>query len=586
MTYNCTTTPAEDDPEDDLDEFDDTNDANNDATNTELAKLGVQSTDADKYKTRVLREEGLIDDGPSSDKAKAQNMDRTVDTTKKKNDIIYSASAPGFNVGSQADSGRVVNVENSDMVGLDITEASTAGGDENEMFEEADLYRIQAELAQQNSALVAEMNKADRVANSITDQMYSECQELLQLFGIPWIVSPTEAESQCAWLDENGLTQGTITDDSDIWLFGGRRVYKNFFNQEKFVEMFKNEEISHHFGLNREKLILLAMLTGSDYTEGVEGVGPVTALEVLAEFPGDGLFPLIEFKSWWSRVHQEYGKEFGMPIGNSTREKLRKLKLSPGFPSEQVMSAYLDPKIDHDKAKFSWSIPNFVALRDFAQERFGWAKLQVDELIQPVIRSLKSSNHQGRIDSFFTSYRTNLPEKGLQSSKRVNEALRKVKGLPSPIKPTSTKQVLPSKSNAPATSSKSSTTIGKKSGKVNKKSRAVIDIEASGSKVEKVPDQSPVANEASTSNNQPSSQSSSSKQDVSLIANSCGFVINASKDDIILQREERKRKEKEARERAAEIWKKAQQQKNKKKFKRPSRVKLADQHHLSDEEDD
>ena len=59
------------------------------------------------------------------------------------------------------------------------------------MYDEAELYRIQAELAQENSALVAEMNKADRVANSITDQMYAECQELLQLFGIPWIVSPT-----------------------------------------------------------------------------------------------------------------------------------------------------------------------------------------------------------------------------------------------------------------------------------------------------------------------------------------------------------------------------------------------------------
>ena len=70
---------------------------------------------------------------------------------------------------------------------------------------------------------------------------------MLRLFGIPYIVAPMEAEAQCAFFDEIGLTQGTITDDSDIWLFGGRRVYKNFFNQGKYVEFFESEDIQKVF---------------------------------------------------------------------------------------------------------------------------------------------------------------------------------------------------------------------------------------------------------------------------------------------------------------------------------------------------
>lgn len=58
-----------------------------------------------------------------------------------------------------------------------------------------------------------------------------------------------EAEAQCAFLDKIGLTDGTITDDSDIWLFGGKTVYKNFFNQSKHVMEFKAENIQHCFSM-------------------------------------------------------------------------------------------------------------------------------------------------------------------------------------------------------------------------------------------------------------------------------------------------------------------------------------------------
>lgn len=105
------------------------------------------------------------------------------------------------------------------------------------------------------------------------------------MFGVPYLVAPMEAEAQCAFLDAIDLTDGTITDDSDIWLFGGRTVYKNFFNQSKYVMEFKEENVKHHFKLTREQMVLLALLVGSDYTVGLQGVGPVTAMEILAAFP-------------------------------------------------------------------------------------------------------------------------------------------------------------------------------------------------------------------------------------------------------------------------------------------------------------
>ena len=203
------------------------------------------------------------------------------------------------------------------------------------------------------------------------------------------------------------------------------RIYKNFFNQEKHCEHFTAPEVAKHFGLSREKLILLAMMTGSDYTDGIESVGPVTALEILAEFPGQGMEPLRIFKSWWS----EASTNLRMPPGTKLKEKLRKLTLPESFPSERISQAYLNPEVDNSTEKFSWAIPNFVAVRDFASEKFGWSKGKIDEVIKPVIKKLSVKISQDRIDNHFMASRISLPEKGkLQSSKRVKEAIDRVLG--------------------------------------------------------------------------------------------------------------------------------------------------------------
>ena len=74
------------------------------------------------------------------------------------------------------------------------------------------------------------------------------------------------------------------------------------------------------------------------------------------------------------------------------------------------------------------AVPNFVAVRDFATEKFGWTKVKIDEMVKPVIKKM-SGPYQGRIDNFFLSERHKLPKKGsLQYSKRIKSALEKVVG--------------------------------------------------------------------------------------------------------------------------------------------------------------
>ncbi|XP_069826834.1 DNA excision repair protein ERCC-5 [Dendropsophus ebraccatus] len=263
-----------------------------------------------------------------------------------------------------------------------------------------ELESLENNLLVQQTSLQAQRQQQERVAASVTGQMYLESQELLRLFGIPYIVAPMEAEAQCAILDLTDQTSGTITDDSDIWLFGARHVYKNFFSQNKYVEYFQFSDIQSQLGLDRSKLINLAYLMGSDYTEGIPSVGYVSAMEILNEFPGHGLESLIKFREWWAEA-QENKKIRPNPHDTKVKKKLRNLELHPAFPNPAVADAYLKPVVDDSSGAFAWGRPDLDEIREFCESHFGWYRSKTDDILLPVMKQLNTQQTQLRIDSFF-----------------------------------------------------------------------------------------------------------------------------------------------------------------------------------------
>ncbi|XP_066436164.1 DNA excision repair protein ERCC-5 [Eleutherodactylus coqui] len=263
-----------------------------------------------------------------------------------------------------------------------------------------ELATLEHNLLVQQTSLQAQRQQQERVAASVTGQMYLESQELLRLFGIPYIVAPMEAEAQCAILDLTDQTSGTITDDSDIWLFGARHVYKNFFSQNKYVEYYQFSDLQNQLGLDRSKLINLAYLMGSDYTDGVPSVGYVSAMEILNEFSGHGLEPLMRFKEWWTEA-QKNKKIRANPHDTKVKKKLRNLELHPAFPNPAVADAYLKPVVDDSEGAFAWGRPDLDEIREFCESRFGWYRSKTDDILLPVLKQLNTQRTQLRIDSFF-----------------------------------------------------------------------------------------------------------------------------------------------------------------------------------------
>ncbi|KAF5721291.1 DNA excision repair protein ERCC-5 [Fusarium mundagurra] len=327
-------------------------------------------------------------------------------------------------------------------------------GDEELMAQMAEEAEEHARFASELNNKTAEQNKEDyerelralrnqqkkdrRDADEVTQVMITECQALLRLFGIPYITAPMEAEAQCAELVRLGLVDGIVTDDSDIFLFGGTRVYKNMFNSNKFVECYLVGDIEKELSLSREQLISLAHLLGSDYTEGLSGVGPVTAVEILSEFPGKS--GLEDFREWWRSV-QSQTRPKDADVSTPFRKKFRKsqgtkLFLPPGFPNPAVYDAYLHPEVDDSNENFQWGVPDVEGLRQFLMATIGWSKERTDEVLVPVIKDMNKRDREGtqsNITRFFGgsvgvgAKEAFAPRQKAQGSKRMAAAVDRLR---------------------------------------------------------------------------------------------------------------------------------------------------------------
>lgn len=122
----------------------------------------------------------------------------------------------------------------------------------------------------------------------LEDIHYLECQLLLNALGITYIISPEEADSQCAVLSYiNKFIGGVISEDSDILVFGGQKLIKNFNIKNKSYDEYDLDSIINFMiekannirniynlplidSLTHKDFITYCILLGNDYIDNLK----------------------------------------------------------------------------------------------------------------------------------------------------------------------------------------------------------------------------------------------------------------------------------------------------------------------------
>ena len=143
---------------------------------------------------------------------------------------------------------------------------------------------------------IAEAYSKSTMTSRLTREMIGEARELLRLMGIPTVQAPSEGEAQAAHMAATSKEIfASASKDYDSLLFGAPRLVRFLtISGKEFLpskgtfrdiepETIELERLLAGWNITREALVDLALLVGTDFNDGINGIGPKKALKLVQE---------------------------------------------------------------------------------------------------------------------------------------------------------------------------------------------------------------------------------------------------------------------------------------------------------------
>lgn len=214
-------------------------------------------------------------------------------------------------------------------------------------------------------------------------------KRMIRLFGFAGHDAPGEAEAECALLQREGVVDAVLSEDVDTIMFGCSRTLRNWSAEGKraaktptHVSVYDVAELRQgETGLDREGMVLVALMSGGDYIpEGVPGCGVKVACE--AAKAGFGR-RLCRIKRSDPEALREWRETLMLELRTNEskffRVKHKALTIPEEFPDMEVLRYYTHPvvsqaaSIERLRREFpSKKQIDIVGLRLFTAETFDW----------------------------------------------------------------------------------------------------------------------------------------------------------------------------------------------------------------------
>ena len=230
--------------------------------------------------------------------------------------------------------------------------------------------RDEAEKIYKDALAKGDTEKARKFAmrsSKLSPEIISSSKKLLTLMGIPYVDAKGEGEAQAAYLVQNGDAYAVASQDYDCLLFGAKRVVRNLAVNSNLgnLEYYQLDKVLRKLDITREELVDMGILIGTDFCDGLKGVGAKTALKL---------------------AHK-----------NQLKEKLKELQKESTHDLEEVREIFLNHNVNMDY-KIKWEKPQKDKIIEFLCYEHGFSEDRVSKASDK-LKNLNST--QGSLDAWF-----------------------------------------------------------------------------------------------------------------------------------------------------------------------------------------
>lgn len=223
--------------------------------------------------------------------------------------------------------------------------------------------KIRAEEKYREAVERRDMAKAYSYAmqtTRLTDEIIAESMRMLDDLGIPYMTAPADGEAQASQMALKGDVWSVSSQDYDSLLYGTPRLVRNLSisgrrkmpgrreYRDVDIEMVELESNLKRLGIRRDQLVDIAVLVGTDFNQGVRGVG---AKKGLAAIRKEGRIEATQFAAF---------------MDSDQLEKVRETFLAPAFSEEYTLE---------------WRRPDEPALLEFLCDEHEFSRDNVAETL-------------------------------------------------------------------------------------------------------------------------------------------------------------------------------------------------------------